>query len=336
MALETTPFMVGGGAEHSAGIARSIAYAATGGKEGIGAPGDLKVAAQSVPNGTVRVYPGVATILNSYAGGTGQSYVAKNLSQTNVTIQPTGSTGGRSDLIVLSVTDPEFEGEAPADPNNFNYTRLEVISGVPSTTTSLDEIEYPRPAIPLARIDIPANTGTITSGMIKNLRFLANPRTERKLYVYPLVQSDGIHKLDNYRDIGDWWVNPKDVSNWYIDVPEWAQRVRIIGQAGGVKIQKGSGNAWGRVWARIGSIYDDRGVNTQETSWDLDSGDAGNVRESWITGADRTVPANIRGEKGMYVGIRGRVISADNSASLPILDSLSVISVDVEFYETAI
>lgn len=342
--LEQVPFMIGGGAEHSAAIARSVAYASTGGKEGVASPGDFKIAAQNVPNGTVRALAGVATLLNTYAGGSGQAYVAKNLSQTHINIQPTGSTGGRSDLIVLSVRDPEFEGEAPSDPNDFEYTRLEVISGVPSTTTSLEEIEFPRPAIPLARIDIPKSTATITSGMIRDLRFLANPRTQRHLFVYALTQDDGIIPLRNATDpnipnptvVGDWWPNPKNVSDWTIDVPEWAQRVRMVGQWGGVLLKSGGGNAWGRIWARIGSIYDDNGINTQEVSWDLDSERTGNSREAWMTGADRAVPASLRGAKNQWVGLRGRVISKESNASLPVLDSLSVVTLDVEFYETTV
>lgn len=335
MAMERVPYLVGGGFEHSAEVMRAMLAAATSGAEGIVNAGDMKVAATAVPGTSVRIAPGNALIRNTYGGGTAQTYACRAASQTELAITATGSSGSRTDLVVARINDPTYAG-GEFDPTTFQAADFTVIQGVPAGTSSVAGLNLGYPAIPLARITIPASTGTITNSMITNLRKIAIPRKERHLYVYPLVQGDGIHRIVNKRDIGDWWPNPDTVTGWRIDVPEWAQRVRIIGQAGGVLIQRGSANAWGRVWARIGSIYDERGVNTQETSWDLDSGSAGNVRESWITGADRAVPANIRGEQGMYVGLRGRVISSDNDNSLPVLDSLSVVSVDVEFYETAV
>lgn len=239
MALETTPFFIGNGATHSAGIARTVAYAATGGRSGVAAPGDLRVAAQNVPNGTVRALSGVAILLNSYAGGSGQAYVARNLSQTHVTIQPTGSSGGRSDLIVLSVVDPEFEGSAPTDPNDFEYTRLEVISGVPSNTRNLDSIDFPRPAVALARIDIPKSTGTITSGMIKDLRVLANPRRDRNLLtIYPKgYWHDGTaHRVGS--GYSSWPITPTERPRVW--VPEWASKLQIVVSISGAYYRAGS------------------------------------------------------------------------------------------------
>lgn len=239
MALENVPFFVGNGAEHSAAIARTVAFAAVGGRSGVASPNDLRVAAQNIPNGTVRVLSGVATLNNTYAGGSGQAYVARNLSQTHITIQPTGSSGGRSDLLVLSVVDPEFEGSAPPDPNDFEYTRLEVISGVPSTTKNLDNIELPRPSIALARIDIPANTGTITSGMIMDLRDLANPRRERHLRVhYPSgYWHDGTaHKVGS--SYSSWPFKVADRPTLY--VPEWATQMQIVVNISGAYYRKGS------------------------------------------------------------------------------------------------
>lgn len=335
MAMERVPYFVGGGFEHSAELMRVMLAAATSGAEGLVSPGDMKVTPTPVPGTSISIAPGNALIRNSYGGGTAQTYAARAASQTEIPIVATGSAGARTDLIIARIDDPTYAGDS-FDPLTYEAAKFEVIRGVPSDTKTTKGLGLSYPAIPLARVTLPASTGTVTSSMITDLRFLAQPRKERHLYVYNLVQGDGIHRLSNTRDIGDWWPNPRDVLGWYIDVPEWAQRVRILGQAGGVMVPRAGGNAWGRLWARIGSIYDERGVNTQETSWDLSGGGPTNAREAWIAGADRAVPANIRGEQGMYVGMRGRVISFDNTASLPYLDSLSVVSVDVEFYETAV
>ena len=335
MAMERVPYLVGGGFEHSAEVMRAMLAASTSGAEGIVTPGDFKVRPLSVPGTSVRVAPGNALIRNSYGGGQAQTYACRAGSETQVPIEATGSAGSRTDLIVARIDDPTYQGGA-FDPLTFEAARFEVIQGVPASTKTVAGLGLSYPAIALARVTLPASTGTVTSAMITDLRALAQPRKERHLFVHPMTQADGIVRIVNRRDIGDWWPNPDTITGWRIDVPEWAQRVRIIGQAGGVLIRRGSANAWGRVWARIGSQYDGTGIDTQETSWDLASGTTGNHRESWITGADRAVPAGLRGATNQMLGMRGRVISSDNDDSLPVLDSLSVVSLDVEFYETAV
>lgn len=335
MAMERVPYLVGGGFEHSAEVMRAALAAATSGAEGLVNAGDFKVTPTAVPGTNVAVAPGNALIRNSYGGGGAQTYAVRAPSQTQLPIQATGSAGARTDLVVARVDDPTYGGGA-FDPATFEAARFEVIRGVPASTRTAAELGLSYPAIALARVTLPASTGTVTAGMITDLRALAQPRKERHLYVHPMTQADGIVRIVNRRDIGDWWPNPDTITGWRIDVPEWAQRVRIIGQAGGVLIRRGSANAWGRVWARIGSQYDGTGIDTQETSWDLASGTVGNARESWMTGADRAVPAGLRGATNQMLSMRGRVISSDNDDSLPVLDSLSVVSVDVEFYETAV
>ena len=335
MAMERVPYLVGGGFEHSAEVMRAMLAASTSGAEGIVNAGDFKVRPLAVPGTSVRVAPGNALIRNSYGGGQAQTYACRAGSETEVPIEATGSAGSRTDLIVARIDDPTYQGGA-FDPLTFEAARFEVIQGVPASTKTVAGLGLSYPAIALARVTLPASTGTVTSAMITDLRALAQPRKERHLFVHPMTQADGIVRIVNRRDIGDWWPNPDTITGWRIDVPEWAQRVRIIGQAGGVLIRRGSANAWGRVWARIGSQYDGTGIDTQETSWDLASGTTGNHRESWITGADRAVPAGLRGATNQMLSMRGRVISSDNDDSLPVLDSLSVVSLDVEFYETAV
>ena len=335
MAMERVPYLVGGGFEHSAEIMRVMLAASTSDAEGIMTAGDFKITPTAVPGSKVVAAPGNALIRNTYSGGTGQTYATRAPQQTELDIQATGSAGARTDLVVARIDDPTYGGGA-FDPATFQAAKFEVIRGVPASTKTAKELGLSYPAIALARITLPASTGTVTAGMITDLRKMALPRKERHLYVHPMTQADGIVRIVNRRDIGDWWPNPDTITGWRIDVPEWAQRVRIIGQAGGVLIRRGSANAWGRVWARIGSQYDGTGIDTQETSWDLASGTTGNHRESWITGADRAVPVGLRGATNQMLSLRGRVISSDNDDSLPVLDSLSVVSLDVEFYETAV
>ena len=331
MAMERVPYLVGGGFEHSAEVMRAMLAAATSGAEGIVNAGDMKVLPLSVPGTGVRIMPGNALIRNSYGGGQAQTYAARAGSQTELSIDATGSAGGRSDLIVARIDDPTYDGGS-FDPATFEAARFSVVKGVPAGQRDLSGLSLGFPAIPLARVTLPKSTGTVTAGMITDLRFIAQPRKERHLFVRPLVQADGVRRLANEDDTGQYW---PDVTEWRVEVPEWAQRVRMVAQWGGVSLLAAGGNSYGRVWVRLGSTSDSAGVNSQETSWDLPSDLVGNVREAWMGGDDRAVPAALRG-RDVPVGLRGRVRGADTAASKPQLDSLSVVSLDIEFYETAV
>ena len=332
MAMERVPYLVGGGFEHSAEVMRAMLAAATSGAEGIVNAGDFKVRPLSVPGTSVRVAPGNALIRNSYGGGQAQTYACRAGSETEVPIEATGSAGARTDLIVARIDDPTYQGGS-FDPLTFEAARFEVIQGVPASTKTVAGLGLSYPAIALARITLPASTGTVTAGMITDLRAVALPRKERFLFVHPLVQGDGLQRLGSEDINGQWWPG---VTNFKVDVPVWAQRCRVMGHWGGVFLQGTGKNAHGRIWARVGSVEDPNGFNLQEVSWDLPSNLQTNVREAWMTGADRAVPAAMRGQVNVPVGLRGRVISADTAASKPELNSLSVVSLDIEFYETAV
>ena len=337
MAMERVPYLVGGGFEHSAEVMRAMLAAATSGAEGIVTPGDFKVRPLSVPGTSVRVAPGNALIRNSYGGGQAQSYACRAGSETEVPIEATGSAGSRTDLIVARIDDPTYQGGS-FDPLTFEAARFEVIRGVPASTKTVAGLGLTYPAIPLARVTLPKSTGTVTSSMITDLRFLAQPRKERHLFVHPLSRADEVQYLSDSRDIGDWWPSPL-VTGWTVDVPSWAQRVRIVGQVGGVLLrggEVGDAEARGRFWARIGSQYDGTGIDAEPVEWNLDTSQISHTREAWLTGADRSVPAALRGQEGVMVGVRGRVDYRRGSTPLPELNYLSVVTLDLEFYETAV
>ena len=238
MAIERTPWMIGGGAEHSADVARVLANAATSGATGVTYPSSFKVTAQDVPNGSVRVGTGVGPIASNYPGAAGQTYIVRNLGSTDVTIAPTGSAAGRSDLIIVSVTDPQYIGSAPADPNAFDYTRLEVVQGVNSNTRDLSGLNLGRPAIALARIDIPASTGTITQGMIKDLRKIALPKRERNmLTLYGSGRAGSTaHEVGN--GYATWPIRTEQRPTVW--VPEWATQLQMNVTIAGAYYQEGS------------------------------------------------------------------------------------------------
>src|SRR5699024_7630929 len=120
MALENAPWAVDG-AKHSAAVARTLAYASTSGAEGIVEPADLRVRATQTPSGSVRVAPGGIAVLNRAANGGQQTYTARNVSETLVEVQPTGSGGGRTDYVWAHIIDPEYGGQFPENPQTAQY-----------------------------------------------------------------------------------------------------------------------------------------------------------------------------------------------------------------------
>lgn len=168
------------GAAHSPEVTRNALYASTGGAEGVNGPTDCKVTATTVPGGTVNVAIGSVLILARQANVRQQSYADANPTVDNVAVTSTGSTK-RSDLVVVRVEDPGQAGEPWDDPANpavgpYIYTR--VIPNVPAGTTRLQDVAGHEndTAVTLARIDLPANTATVTNAMIVDLRKIARPR----------------------------------------------------------------------------------------------------------------------------------------------------------------
>lgn len=182
MAMDPVPYAIGGGlAKHSPEIARVLAYASTSGAEGIVTPGDLKVTATSVPGTSVAVAPGAALMLSRSPGGEQQTYVLRHPTTSTVAIAATGSSAGRTDLIVARVEDPYAAGspwQVPADPTRGPYVSLRVISGVKATDTAMPPGQT---GVVLARVTLPASTGTVTNAMVTDLRNLALPRSSSGL-----------------------------------------------------------------------------------------------------------------------------------------------------------
>lgn len=295
MAFDPVPWFVGGEALHSPEVARLLAYASTSGAEGIVSVGDLKVQPLAVPGTAVRVMPGAALILNRATGGSQQTYVARNVSATEVDIAPTSSSGGRSDLIVAQIEDPHMPGEPwqdPADPTVGPYVHARVISNVPRTTTRLQDIAAysGRSAVTLARIDIPASTGTITSSMITDLRNVALPRRETRQIIYDPPNERFL--LNGSTDWQPWPVLSGGTGTYgHVDVPAWATHVQITSLYTSVGAR---GNTYGRARTLLGYGED----LTAEAAYDttvLPTSDPYQI--ALHCAAELAVPSSIRGTR---------------------------------------
>lgn len=326
---DSTPWFVGGGAHHSPEVARLLAYAASSGAEGVVTPEALRVQPLAVPGGAVRIAPGACLMLNRYPGGGWQTYVGRNPVQHDVQVTPTGSAGGRTDLVVARVLDPQYEGSAPSDPVAFQYMRTEVIQGVPAGTTSARELNLNYPALALARITLPASTGTVQASHITDLRKVAQARSQRLLFTRNLTGPD-VHALTTTGPVGQYWPDTPDPM-WQVDIPEWATSFKVVVHYGGVRVSySGAEGVW---WVRLGHAdgYVNGNVRTQDQKWALDPSARPNeeLRESWSLGDTIAIPARLRGTR-VPVRVLGRVLQ---SGGPPRLDNASSITVDVEFSE---
>lgn len=321
MALDPVPWLVGGGAEHSPAVARMLAYMATSGASGIGQPGDLRVTALPTPGGAVRVAPGAGVLANLYPGGGQQSYIARNISSTEATIPATGSSGGATRYLILRVDDPEYAGQAPADPKVGPYVRFVLVG-------STNNLAYPN--VVLAKIVQPANTATITQAMITDLREVANPLSSVTLRARPTVAAE-TETLTVTATKGEWF--PNAGAEQTIFVPPWATRAII--EATWIQVREPGGNSAGECWVEFGPwlAAGERKYSTQRFDWNTHNG-TDVARAVWEVADDRYIPAEMRGTDQIFV-MKGRVSLASVPGARPQIDAKSGVKMRVTFLQVA-
>lgn len=188
------PWYIDAEARHYAQQQRLLAYASVEGKEGVLGEEHLAVRALDTPGGAINALPGGYSVLARHTGGQFEAYVGKYVEQETVTVNPTDSSGPRTDLVILRVENPYVVGSGswsqPPDPMNGPYVYVRVIEGVPAGTTSVSQINPDWSAITLARIDRPSNTGIVEQAHITDLRSLAKLGGERIIIVEPPEDPD--------------------------------------------------------------------------------------------------------------------------------------------------
>lgn len=131
-------------------------------EQGVIGASSFGVTQTGTPSMAVDVAAGVAVIT-----GTDQSFQGKYLARsesatTNMTITAAPGSGERYDIVIVQVRDTNAGGPAGDD------ARVFVVVGTPSATPVDPAI--PTSSIPLARVRVPAGTGSITNALIDNLR----------------------------------------------------------------------------------------------------------------------------------------------------------------------
>ena len=117
---------------------------------------------------------------------------------------------------------------------------------------------------------------------------------------------------------------------WNFTIPDWATRVRVRALLGGVRVEEKSPNNYGNLFVRFGTVP--TGFSTQYGRWD-NSMAGGITRQTFMVADDRSVPSSFRGiDSRAYI----RATRKNDNNNVPLLDTFSSISLDLEFYETAV
>lgn len=330
MGWESVPWFVGGGAMHSEYMARRVAHLAVQGAEGIVGLGDLKVTAFGTPGAGVNVAPGLAAILCRTASQSYQHYVGAMLTQDTASIAATGGAV-RNDLVVAQVEDSQMPGEAWADPpvgdediGPYIFTR--VISGVSAGVIASNEAaraylaSLSRSAIPLAGIAIPVSTSAITGAMITDLRKMALPKRERRVFT---INPGSVVNLTS-GTLVDWF------GSWSVFIPAWAVQAVVTVIIGGSRLDRSSpsvnGTANGTIRVILGTAA------TQEAAYDLETTMSNIVGRNTLAAGDTVAIAiELRGTT-QTLRIQGKKVSGNKNIYA---DGSTFAVVDVEFQEVA-
>jgi hypothetical protein len=316
MAWDPTPWFVEGGAQHSANIARKFAFAAVGGQEGIVGSGDLEVRELAVPSTKVRVFPGLAAILNRAVGLKNEMYMASLITEDLADIAASTASGPRSDMIIARIENPFPTGEPwpdPTDPTVGPYVKTVVLSNVGNTAKVVPPgLGYT--AIPLARIDLPASTGTIIQSYITDLRPMAPVlRRAEKIMMQAGVQ----HTL--FSTTVTAWPNTLNIP---VKIPSWATKATINGLIAGVRLPPG--NARGDIRGGLGTL------RTQVNIYDDSNSSSGDDRTSVVFGGGLDIPASMRGTTANIIAEARKYTAGDITTSL-VAEAYTTCTVEVEF-----
>ena len=275
-------------------LARLGQYVATGGAEGIAQLGDLKVAPLDTPGNGVKIFSGGAAVLNRYQGETpDQTYMVHTASGEILgpSDMPASSGSALSHLVCVTVGDPEFSQTGhpwmlSSDPpvgteDTFQYVRTFVVQNVPSNTVSFDQLNLNYPAYALARLDVPASTTTITSGMIVDLREMASPRS--KDFQWSVAASVADVLVVTTPGVFEYW---PDNSQSAVPIPKWASYAYVDGWINGFVDSSSDAT---KAEMRIGSLV----MNVYTPSSKYSAIVAG--RESVLMGGRIYIPSAYRG-----------------------------------------
>ncbi|MBB5431355.1 hypothetical protein [Nocardiopsis composta] len=327
MALEVDSWAVDGGTS-SARLARLQLEMATSSGNGVGAVGALEVLPLEVPGGGVRVAPGPFVARGAEAMFQG-SYYGHNVGTATVPITPTDSSGPRSDLVVVRVEDPTVDGTPwTHDPSVDPIYYFRVIEDVSAAATVLPPSTT---GVALARIDLPASTGTVTAEMITDLRAMIQPRSGRVLR----VQRGGSQTGGEWDKAGDFTSDFErwPQHDWTVTIPPWATQVQVLANWDNVFYDPNGGSSGtydARGLLRIG-LLGSQFITTTESAYNFNPTSGTNGYRCSTANRDQIpIPAAMRGET---VQVRMYAKGTAGQQGLLVADNYANFSVDLEFLE---
>lgn len=333
MAFDPVPWAVGGGAVHSSEVARLLAFIATGGREGVLHPTHLAVLPLAVPGQGIRVQPGACVMVNRATNTSNDSYVARIATQEIVTTTPNGPGAPRTDLVCARLENPFISGEPwqiPPDVTAGPYIFNRIIEGVPPGTISLTGLGLGYTGIPLARIDYPVSTGTVTAGMITDLRSVVNPAAITEVPAPAADVNDGAEP-SNYRFVNQPHTGGADVISypthttytnwprdavWSLRIPKWCTHIEFDLRINNVQLK--DGNATGSTLFTVNGgavnamVFDHNYTPSNPIRVTLLNAGTYSV-PSWLRGATVTCRLQTRYNPGDSQLV-GSVLTADNSS----------------------
>ena len=336
MAMDPTPWAPSTpGAVVSATTARILAFAATGGDIGVIGSSSMRVRAQTVPNGTVTIAPGVATtVLGPYDPQPSESYVMHAPTPTTLQIPAAGSSGTRSMWVIAEVDDAGRTGQTPDDPVGYQYARFRVVDGMAGLDQH-SELTQANPFVLLAKIDLPANTGTVTNAHITDLRQVVNGRERLVTRAFADITRSATQTLtsDATYPTGQYFPRVGGAAGnavHTIRVPEWATRMEIRAEWLSVAVEKSGGN--GHMWVTWDTVVkNDPAYYTQGFRW---SSEDTTQRQNWVAVQEVPVHMSLRG-RDVHFALRANRDPGSTAAGRCRMDIPSAMNLQVRFLERA-
>lgn len=287
MTFPGVPWFIGGGAENPPEAARLLAHVAGRGDRGVLTAADCVPSPLAVPGGGIRIGPGALILPNGKPNAAAEAYLGRNPDDHIVIIPPTGGSA-RSDLIYYVIRDPQYSDEPdPASVADGPYEFVERVPVPAGTKTVADAITAGAlpagiTALELARVDLPASTGTVTQAHITDLRSIPAPRSRRRAFT---AAPTGTNNLN----VSTWATFPPAAS-WTVSVPAWATHAVVHIVEAGLVYGTNAANGGFRVVIGTGS----GALIGQTVSWSVDAV-SGTARGDFHAADTLVIPAAMRG-----------------------------------------
>lgn len=302
------------GGTNSAAEARLMLQASTRASQGVVETGDLKVTETGTPSSSVQVAAGACVIKGVEVNFQG-SYSGVNAGVDTLAVPASGASATHH-LIIARAEDPTFSGSPWTTDLGAGAPVVRAVL-VPDVAAGTTTVPAGTSGIPLARIDMPASTATVTDDMIVDLRSLADPRRERLLLTEaPATASTAIGASLT-------WSYFDTANGWNIAVPSWAARAIIKVDVSPIRYDLGF--FFGQVGASFGAS-----INVQPSVIDDNQG-SGIRRVPTTIGDTVAIPSAYRGTTQL-LRVRAAALETGQVGRIQV-DSGTTLIADVQFEE---